>query len=120
MDLRELAETVSRILERKGSSPVQVRRVRAKLELLLDALELASEGPNMPSPLEHLESRLDDILQKLNLRYLTENSAPREVVELAKAGRRTEAVTTYRRLVGATLEEALGVIRAIKRGDGSA
>lgn len=120
MDLRDLAETVSGILERKGSSPLQVRRVRAKLELLIATLQVADEGPNMPSSLEHLESRLDDILDKLNLDYLTENSAPKEVVDLAKAGRRTEAVTTYRRLVGAGLEEALGVIRAIKRGDGSA
>lgn len=115
MNLRDLADAVSSLLERKGSSPVQVRRVRMKLELLVDSLDMPKA-----SSLDHLETRLDDVLGKLGLDYRTEDSAPPEVVELAKAGRRVEAVATYRRIMGAELEEALGVIRAIKRGDGSA
>lgn len=120
MNLRDLAEAVSSLLERKGPSPVQVRRVRAKLELVLQSLEVPADSPDVPSSLDHLEKRLDDVLEKLGMLYRTEDSAPAEVVELTKAGRRTEAVTTYRKLTGSELEEALGVVRAIKNKDGSA
>ncbi|MCA9704386.1 MAG: hypothetical protein KDK70_00895 [Myxococcales bacterium] len=120
MNLRDLAEAVSSLLERKGPSPVQVRRVRAKLELLIESLEVPMDEAEASSSLDHLESRLDDVLGRLGMLYRTEDSAPPEVVDLIKAGRRTEAVTTYRKVTGADLEEALGVVRAIKRGDGSA
>ena len=48
MNLRDMAEAVSSLLERKGPSPVQVRRVRAKLELLLETLEVPSAEPSQP------------------------------------------------------------------------
>lgn len=58
-----------------------------------------------------IEAQLALISEKLGIPYESPaDSAPREVVELVHAGKRIEAVTRYRQLTNASLDEAREVI----------
>jgi ribosomal protein L7/L12 len=73
----------------------------------------AMDDAQLARRFQRLEAQVALLSQKAGLPFDDPTAVPVEVVELAQAGRTTEAVKRYRELTGTTLVEAKNVVDAL-------
>ncbi len=92
----------------------RMARLRAKHALLLRQLP-APNSAYSDAELERLEARLDATLEALHVAFDPKAVLPADALRALSSGNEIEAVWCYRRATGASLREALRLIRSIDR-----
>jgi hypothetical protein len=81
-----------------------LERIEKRLDLLEEHVtKMSKYGAQIPYvPMGHADTRPDD-----------PNHVPQEVIDLAQAGKRKEAIVKYRELTGVDARQAIAVVEAL-------
>lgn len=90
----------------------RMARLRAKHAMLLRQLP-APDSAYSAAELERLEDRLDAALRALHVAYDPMAALPADALRALASGDEVEAVWCYRRATGASLREALHLVRSV-------
>lgn len=93
----------------------QARRIVAKLDLLLDDEATTARPEGVGDPLDELEERVDQLLDRLGCAVPPRSDLPPDVEKAARAGREIEAIYLYRKATGASLRSAMRAVRQLTR-----